>query len=96
MLTTDELKLFADLLDERGTDAPLVDRIRHEIATRENTEPQINTLVDGYGATILTRWPFLKQAWEQEYGLRAIMMNVAVDSSCVGHTEGHRCSRGAS
>ena len=90
-LTTNELKLFADMLAERGDQPLLLDRLRHEIATRTNTEPQVDFLVNAYGDTVLTRWPILSRVFKE--GLRDIMYNLAVDCASVGHAEGHSCSR---
>lgn len=91
-LTTNELQLFADLLDERGIEPLLLDRIRHEITAREAIDGQLDALVDAYGDTVVTRWPDLEQAWRQPYGLRDIVKNVAVDASDIGHAEGRSCS----
>lgn len=91
-LTTDELQLIADMLAEKNAEPLLVDRIRHEILTRQNVEPQIGFLVDAYGDTILTRWPVLATVWRQDNGLRQVAYNLAVDCSSVGHAEGHNCT----
>jgi hypothetical protein len=55
-LTTNELKLIADMLAKHGDVSTrlLEDRIRHGIKAREDVDMQIDTLVHAYAVTALT------------------------------------------